>query len=134
MAETKPTRTRPITTRVSGSVAARSDVPTDLRLKSALVELERRATKATRDGMARYAIPSDRAFGVSMSGIQSLARELGRDHDLALALWDSGWYEARLMSAYVDDPAAVTSAQTDRWCRDFDRWALCDTVCRKLSM
>jgi 3-methyladenine DNA glycosylase AlkD len=29
----------------------------------------------------------------------------------------------------VDDPGAVTSAQMDRWCRDFDSWAICDTVC-----
>ena len=51
-------------------------------------------TPATLDVMARYAIPSDRAFGVAMRDIKALGRTLGRDHELALALWDTGWYEA----------------------------------------
>jgi 3-methyladenine DNA glycosylase AlkD len=91
--------------------------------------LKRHATKSTRDGMARYNIPSDKAFGVPMRQIQTLAKELGKDHALASALWASGWYEARLLAAYVDDPALVTPAQMDRWCRDFDNWAVCDTLC-----
>jgi 3-methyladenine DNA glycosylase AlkD len=79
--------------------------------------------------MARYAIPSDKAFGVPVGKIQQLAKRLGRNHELATALWESGWYEARMLAAFVDDPASVTPAQMDRWCRDFDSWAICDTVC-----
>lgn len=87
------------------------------------------ATKATLNGMARYAIPSDHAFGVAMRDIQSLAKQLGRNHKLAGELWATGWYEARMLCAYVDDPASVTPKQMDQWCRDFDNWAICDTVC-----
>src|SRR5687767_11269396 len=36
---------------------------------------------------------------------------------------------ARMLAAFVDDPAQVTAAQMDRWCRDFDSWAICDTAC-----
>ena len=79
--------------------------------------------------MARYAIPSDKAFGVSMGNMQLLAKRLGRNHELAAALWDTGWYEARMLASFVDEPARVTPAQMDRWCRDFDNWAICDTVC-----
>jgi 3-methyladenine DNA glycosylase AlkD len=64
-----------------------------------------------------------------MGQIQALGKRLGRNHELAAALWDSGWYEARLLASYVDDPARVTSPQMDRWCRDFDNWGICDTVC-----
>jgi len=95
----------------------------------ALDWLKRRGTKAGREGMARYAIPSDKAFGVAMRDIQALAKRLGRNHDLAASLWSTGWYEARMLAAYVDDPASVTPAQMDRWCHDFDNWAICDTVC-----
>jgi len=99
------------------------------RLDAALAELKRHGSKTGLAGMARYAIPSDHAFGVPMRQIQALAKQLGRDHDLAQALWSSGWYEARTLAAYVDDPAQVTATQMDRWCRDFDNWAICDTVC-----
>ncbi|MES1244389.1 MAG: DNA alkylation repair protein [Acidobacteriota bacterium] len=91
--------------------------------------LKSHATKAALDGMARYGLPSERAFGVAMRDIQSLAKLLGRNHELAAQLWATGWYEARLLAAYVDDPALVTSGQMDRWCRDFDNWGVCDTVC-----
>jgi 3-methyladenine DNA glycosylase AlkD len=98
-------------------------------VQSAIEWLERHGTRATREGMARYNIPSDRAFGVAMRDVQALAKQLGRSHALADALWASGWYEARLLAAYVDDPALVTPTQMDRWCRDFDNWGVCDTVC-----
>lgn len=97
--------------------------------RAALAWLKRHGTKTTRDGFARYGIHTDKAFGVSMGDIQALGKRLGRHHDLAAALWDSGWYEARLLASYVDDPALVTSGQMDRWCRDFDNWGICDTVC-----
>jgi len=91
--------------------------------------LERHSTKRTREGMARYGIPSDNAFGVSMANMRVLAKRLGRNHELAAALWDTGWYEARMLTSFVDEPGRVTPAQLDRWCRDFDNWAICDTVC-----
>ena len=79
--------------------------------------------------MARYAIPSHNAFGVSVSDIRVLGKRLGRNHELAAALWDTGWYEARMLTSFVDEPARVTSGQMDRWCGEFDNWGICDTLC-----
>lgn len=93
-----------------------------------IARLKKLATKKQLGEMARYAIPSDKAFGVAMNQIQKLAKELGKNHELAQELWASGWYEARILAGYVDEPAKVTAAQMDRWCRDFDNWAICDTV------
>lgn len=98
-------------------------------LQSVLAWLKRHSSKATLDGMARYAIPSDHALGVTMSNLTVLAKQLGKNHELAAALWDTGWYEARSLAALIDEPARVTPAQMDRWCREFDNWAICDTVC-----
>jgi 3-methyladenine DNA glycosylase AlkD len=102
--------------------------PVGDRVSSALTWLKRRATKATRDGMARYAIPSEHAYGVAMKDIKALGAELGRDQELANALWDTGVYEARMLASFVGDPAKLTPAQMDRWCRDFDNWAFCDAM------
>ncbi len=99
---------------------------------AAVAELKRLATKGTRDGMARYGLPSDKAFGVPVGKIQQLAKRLGQSHELAAALWDTGWYEARMLAAFVDEVDRVTPAQMDRWCRDFDNWGIVDTVCFKL--
>ncbi|MGH7556388.1 MAG: DNA alkylation repair protein [Gemmatimonadota bacterium] len=98
-------------------------------VQAVLAWLERTGTQRTRDGMARYAIPSDTAYGIPVGTLRQYAKRLGRNHELAVALWETGRYEARLLASFVDDPAQVTAAQMDRWCRDFDSWAIVDTVC-----
>ena len=79
--------------------------------------------------MARFGIPSDNALGVSVAEIRKLAKQLGPNHELAKALWRTGVYEARMLTAFIAEPARVTPSQMDCWCRDFDNWAICDTLC-----
>ena len=98
-------------------------------VEDVIASLKRLASKRYRDGMSRYGLPSDNAFGVPVGSIQKLAKRLGRNHDLAVALWDTGWYEARMLAAFLDEAERVTPGQMDRWCRDFDNWGICDTVC-----
>ncbi len=83
-------------------------------------------------GLARYGIFTTRAIGVSMGNVQAVAKRAGQSHRLAAQLWASGWYEARMLAVFVEEPDQVTAAQLDRWCRDFDNWAICDTACFKL--
>jgi len=71
-------------------------------------------------------------LGVSVPELRKLAKEVGRDHRLAQSLWKTGIAEARIVAAFVDDPAAVTSAQMDRWVKDFDSWDVCDQACLSL--
>ncbi len=99
------------------------------QVRAALAWLEASGTDRDRANLARFGITATRFYGVSMANLKILAKELGRDHELAAALWDTGCYEARLLAALVDDPAEVTPARMDRWCRDFDTWGVCDTVC-----
>ena len=61
------------------------------RAAAVIADLRRLGSARVRAGMARYAIPSDRAFGVPVGAIQRLAKSLGRSHELAAALWESGW-------------------------------------------
>jgi 3-methyladenine DNA glycosylase AlkD len=99
------------------------------QVREILDQLKRRGSKKNVDGMARYAIVAPKAFGVSVGDLRDMGKDIGHDHTLALELWDSGWYEARMLSAFVDDPKLVTPAQMDRQARDFDNWAICDTLC-----
>jgi len=91
--------------------------------------LEKKASKKTKDGMARYGIPSDKAFGIPVGVLKQLAKSLGQSHALALALWQTGHYEARMLATFVDEAELVTPEQMERWCKDFDNWAICDTAC-----
>jgi 3-methyladenine DNA glycosylase AlkD len=103
------------------------------QVQAVLASLKRLAEKRVLEDMSkRYGIYTTKAFGVSMSNIQKVAKPLGRNHELAAALWETGWYEARMLTSFVDDPELVTSAQMDAWVRDFDNWGICDTLCFNL--
>ncbi len=80
-------------------------------------------------GMRRYGINTQDTLGISIYTLRPIAKEIGRDHALALALWDSGIHEARILASYVDAPLEVTEAQLERWVLDFDSWDVCDQVC-----
>lgn len=94
-----------------------------------LAWLKCQGTAETVAGMTRYGIPNDRAFGVPMGMMKAHAKRLEKDHALAGALWQTGWYEARTIAVFLDVPGEVTSAQMDDWAADFDSWAICDTAC-----
>jgi 3-methyladenine DNA glycosylase AlkD len=94
-----------------------------------LAWLRRRGTRRNVEGMARYGIRASRAFGVSMGTMLPLAKRLGKDHALAARLWESGWYEARILAALTDEPKRVRRRQMNAWAAGFENWADCDTVC-----
>jgi 3-methyladenine DNA glycosylase AlkD len=82
--------------------------------------------------MARYGINSKGTLGVPMPVLRKLAKEAGRNHELAAQLWASGIHEARILATLIDDPALVTGRQMDRWARDLDSWDVCDQACQNL--
>jgi 3-methyladenine DNA glycosylase AlkD len=103
------------------------------RVQAILAALEAEASVKVRGEMGpRFGIHTDNALGVRMEAMLALAKQVGRDHALAEALWATGVYEARITASMVDDPAAVTPEQMDRWRADFDNWGITDTVCLKL--
>ena len=111
---------------------AKTSPPDEIDAAQALGLLKAGASPAYRAGLARYGIPDTHALGVPMRDIQALGKRIGRRHALAQPLWDSGIYEARLLVAFIADPAQLTPTQMDRWCRQFDNWAVCDTLCLHL--
>jgi len=83
-------------------------------------------------GMARYGISTANRLGVTMPELRRIAKQTGKDHDLALALWRTGIADARILASMVDEPQAVTAEQMDAWVADFDSWDVCDQVCMNL--
>ncbi|KKS89244.1 MAG: hypothetical protein UV63_C0021G0011 [Microgenomates group bacterium GW2011_GWC1_43_11] len=79
--------------------------------------------------MARFGINPKNTLGVSIPILRSLAKEIGKNHLLALELWKTSIHEARILAGLIDDPKLVTSIQMDGWVRDFDSWDVCDQVC-----
>ena len=82
--------------------------------------------------MARFGIKPSNSFGVSVPKLRALAREIGRDHLLALKLWETELHDARLLATMIDDPRQVTAGQMEKWVQDFDSWDVVDGCCGNL--
>ncbi|MGB7624048.1 MAG: DNA alkylation repair protein [Terriglobia bacterium] len=82
--------------------------------------------------MARFGIHETKAYGVSTPVLRKLAKQIGKDHQLAQQLWSSGILDARALASLIDEPSRVTEAQMERWSKDFNSWAVCDGCCANL--
>lgn len=83
-------------------------------------------------GMARFGINSKNTLGVAVPNLRALARKIGKNHELALQLWDSKIHEAQILAGMVDEWDKVSAKQADSWIKDFDSWDVCDQVCMNL--
>jgi 3-methyladenine DNA glycosylase AlkD len=91
-----------------------------------LRELRAVADPSRKPGMAFVGVNVDRALGVSVPQIRTIAKRCGTDQSLALALWRSGVHEARMLATLVADPDAMTEADVERWVTDIDSWDVGD--------
>lgn len=103
-----------------------------MQLKDAITELKSMGDPKAAAGMARYGIKADRALGITIPKLQSLAKKIGKNHQLAEALWSSTIHEARILACMIDDPQQITADQMEHWAADFDSWDLCDQCCSRL--
>ena len=101
-------------------------------VKDVLDTLRSKAKPEQLKGMARYGITVEQRLGVSVPDMRKLAKEIGRDHKLALDLWKTGIAEARIVASMVDDPDKLTEEQMEDWVKDIDSWDVCDEVCMNL--
>ncbi len=103
-----------------------------MRLNDVIAELKSMGDPQAAAGMARYGIKADRALGISIPGLQGLAKSIGKNHKLAGELWACRIHEARILACMIDDPQQVNEAQLERWVNEFDSWDLCDQCCNRL--
>ena len=79
--------------------------------------------------MARLKVGSDKKYGIKMPVLRKLAKEIGKDHELALELWNHGYHESRLLATLIEDSSKVSEEQLDKWVDDFDTWDIVDQAC-----
>ena len=98
-----------------------------------LKKIKSLGSKKAIKGMARFGIrPKTKVCGVSMTDLRALAKNIEKNHALALRLWNSGVHEAQILASIVDKIEKVTEKQIDQWIKDFDSWDVCDQVCMNL--
>ena len=101
-------------------------------VKEVIKKLEAKARGDQLEGMARFGMTLERRLGVSIPDMREISRELGKDHRLAVQLWETGILEARIVAAMVDEPDKLSEAQMEDWVKGINSWDVCDQVCMNL--
>jgi len=103
-----------------------------MRASELVARFERMKNERNREGMSRFGINVERAYGIPVPELRRLARHIGTNQALSLDLWNTRVHEARLLAAFLGDHKKVTERQMERWVSDFDSWDVCDQVCSNL--
>ena len=113
-------------------MAINQDQKVSERLNKIVDKLQALAHPEQVAGMERFGMSAEGRLGISMPELRKLAKETGRDHDLALALWQTGIPEARIVASLLADPLQLTESQMEVWVSEFNSWDVCDQVCMNL--
>lgn len=105
-----------------------------MQYQEIIKKLKSSGSKKNIKGMARFGLASKTTIvlGVKKSVMDKIAKEVGKNHQLALKLWDSGIYEARVLAALIADPKLMSNDQINNWISGFDNWGVCDNACMHL--
>jgi 3-methyladenine DNA glycosylase AlkD len=98
-----------------------------MSLEETMNTLEKAGSEQTRKTLKRHGA-QDPMFGVSFAVLKTLVKRIGADHELALALWNTGVHDARILAIKVADPARITPAELDRWAKQIGMRMCCGYI------
>jgi len=69
------------------------------------------------------------AFGIGLTKLRKYAKSIGKDHALALELWEEPVYEAKVIATLIENPKEITKEQAERQVDAADFWMLSHAYC-----
>ncbi|MEQ9262173.1 MAG: DNA alkylation repair protein [Owenweeksia sp.] len=95
-----------------------------------LLQAEANPTQAK--SLDHFGVAADKAFGIRLPVLRKTAKEVGKDHELALALWNEDYHECKLLAPLLAEPQRTTLTEMDKWVQDIYSWDVCDQLCINL--
>ena len=95
-------------------------------------EFERLSDVDFAQNMKKFGIRYVKSYGLRLPQIRKVAKQCGKNHDLALKLWNHGYHETYLMATLVEESEKVSSKQLNDWVNMFYSWDLVDQACINL--
>lgn len=87
-----------------------------MNLEAALRQLEALGNEKMRAQNTKNGA-GDNQFGVKLGDIRGVAKKFKTNHELALALWETGNIDAQLLATLVIKPSDLSAAEMDRMVR-----------------
>lgn len=80
----------------------------------------------------KFGISADSSLGIYHKDLKVIANELGQNNELAIQLFETGIYEARILCSKMFKPADITEDLMEAWVKIFSNWEICDSFCMGL--
>jgi 3-methyladenine DNA glycosylase AlkD len=90
-----------------------------MTLKEALAQLKTLGSAQMRAHNSKHGA-GDNQFGVKMGDIRKVAEKIKIDHELGLALWETGNIDARLLGILVMKPKNLSGSELEKMLRAID--------------
>lgn len=103
-----------------------------MKIEGILKKFKKLGKPGSAEEMERLGITPEKAYGVRIPALRKMAKEIGKDHQLAIELWAINSRETRILASMIDEIKKVDAAQMERWAKDFDYWEICDQTCMNL--
>jgi 3-methyladenine DNA glycosylase AlkD len=107
-------------------------LPTCMKAEDVLKEMRKISSAKAIAKQAHFGISTSASYGLTTPQSKALAKKIGKDHDLALALWQTKVHEARHIAALIADPLRTDEKLMEQWLRDFNSWDIVDGTCSYL--
>ena len=101
---------------------------TEVRVKEIIKRLKALADPKQVENSKRLGINIKTSLGISIWDLRKIAKEIGKDQELAEALWKTDIHEARLLAGYIADSGKISELVIEKWVLDFNSWDLVDQV------
>jgi len=104
-----------------------------MNLEAVIEKLEGLAdSEKVRIKREKFGIVANNSLGVYQKELKVLAKEIGHDNELAIQLFETGIYEARILCSKILKPAEITENLMEVWVKTFENWEICDSFCMGL--
>lgn len=80
----------------------------------------------------KFGIVANNSLGIYHNDLKELAKQIDKDNQLAIQLFDSGIYEARILCSKLYNISDLTENLMEKWVATFENWEICDTFCMGL--
>ncbi|MEP7264826.1 MAG: DNA alkylation repair protein [Bacteroidota bacterium] len=100
-------------------------------VEEVLKELKKKSSKEVREGRERFGINTGKviSLGVSVPDMRALAKQIGKNQELALELWKTNIHEARHVALFISEKKKITDKLMETWLKDFNSWDIVDNAC-----
>ncbi len=93
--------------------------------KSILAELKSMGRESYKATMMRHGA-KEPIYGVSVADMKKIVKRVKVSHELAIALYDSGVYDAQYLAGLIADDMAMTKKDLQRWAKQANAQMICN--------